>query len=42
MKAAEVMLLAIGGGPALDYVDATAFLAEFEPMVDAVRKRRIN
>jgi hypothetical protein len=39
MKAAEVMLLAVGVGPTLDYADATAFLSEFEPIVDAVRKR---
>ena len=30
MQIVEVHLLAVGGGPALDYADATAFLAGFE------------
>jgi hypothetical protein len=32
---------AVGGGPSLDYADATAFLAEFTPMIDAVRKHKL-
>jgi hypothetical protein len=32
----------LGGGPTLDYADAAAFLAIFEPMIDAALKRRIN
>jgi hypothetical protein len=30
-------LLAVGGGPTLDYPDATAFLATFERMVEKLR-----
>ena len=42
MQIIEVHLLAVGGGPTLDYADATAFLAEFKPMIDLARRRRIN
>ena len=42
MQAVEVHLMAIGGGPTLDYADATAFLAMFEPMIDMALKRRFN
>lgn len=42
MAAVEVRLLAVGGGPTLDYADATAFLAMFEPMIDMALKRRFN
>jgi hypothetical protein len=38
----EVQLLAVGGGPTLDYPDATAFLATFERMVEKLRKRRMQ
>jgi hypothetical protein len=31
-----------GSGPTLDYVDATAFLAVFQPMADVAIKRRVN
>jgi hypothetical protein len=34
----EVGLLAVGGGPTLDYADATALLAGFEK----VRRRRLQ
>ena len=38
----EVQLLAVGGGPTLDYADATAFLATFQPAIDKVLARRLN
>ena len=36
----EVRLMCVGGGPTLDYADATAFLAGFEPMIGTARRRR--
>ena len=38
----EVGLLAVGGGPTLDFADATAFLAGFETMIEKVRRRRLQ
>ena len=38
----EVGLLAVGGGPTLDYADATAFLAGFETVIEKVRRRRLQ
>jgi hypothetical protein len=38
----EVHLLAVGGGPTLDFSSATAFLAEFQPMIDMALRRRLN
>ena len=38
----EVHLMAVGGGPTLDYADATAFLGEFKPAIDMVLARRRN
>jgi hypothetical protein len=38
----ELHLRAVGGGPTHNYENATEFLRMFEPVVDAVRKRRIN
>jgi hypothetical protein len=35
----EVRLMCVGGGPTLDYADAAAFLAGFEPMIEKVRRR---
>jgi glycerol dehydrogenase-like iron-containing ADH family enzyme len=35
----EVGLLAVGGGPTLDYADATAFLAGFEIVIEKARRR---
>jgi hypothetical protein len=35
----EVHLMAVGGGPTLDFADATAFLAGFQPMIDMARAR---
>jgi hypothetical protein len=37
----EVQLLAVGGGPTLDFESATAFLATFETMIEKVRRRRL-
>jgi hypothetical protein len=42
MELATVKLLAVGGGPILDYADATSFLAQFQPIIDVALKRRIN
>ena len=35
----EARLHAVGGGPTLDYADAVAFLAKFQPMIDMALKR---
>ena len=38
----EVQLMCVGGGPTLDYASAAEFLAAFEPMIEKVRKRRLQ
>ena len=38
----EVQLMCVGGGPTLDYADAAAFLAAFEPMIEKARRRRLQ
>jgi hypothetical protein len=38
----EVRLMCVGGGPTLDYADAAEFLAAFEPMIEKVRRRRLQ
>ena len=38
----DVHLLAVGGGPSLDFADATAFLARFEAVIEQVRSRRMQ
>jgi hypothetical protein len=38
----EVHLLAVGGGPTLDFADAAEFLAGFEPLIEKVRRRRLQ
>ena len=38
----EVRLMCVGAGPTLDYADAAAFLAAFEPMIDMALARRLN
>jgi hypothetical protein len=38
----EVGLLAVGGGPTLDFADAAAFLAGFETVIEKVRRRRLQ
>jgi hypothetical protein len=42
MSVIELHLMSVGSGPELDYESATGFLAQFEAMIDAVRKQRIN
>ena len=38
----DVHLLAVGGGPTLDFADATAFLAGFGAVIEQGRKRRLQ
>jgi hypothetical protein len=38
----EVHLMCVGAGPTLDFVDAAAFLAGFETMIEKVRRRRLQ
>jgi hypothetical protein len=38
----EVRLMCVGGGPTLDFTDATDFLAAFEPMILRARKRMLQ
>ena len=42
MSLIEVKLMCAGGGPTLDFADASAFLAAFEPMIDMALKRRLQ
>jgi hypothetical protein len=35
-------LLAVGAGPTLDYADAAAFLAGFDPLVEKARRRMLQ
>ena len=35
----EVKLMCVGAGPTLDYANATAFFAEFQPLIEMARKR---
>jgi hypothetical protein len=42
MSVIEIHLLAVGGGPELDFESATEFLAQFEPIIDLARRRKIN
>ena len=39
LELTEVCLMCVGAGPTLDYADATAFLAEFQPMIDMAMRR---
>jgi hypothetical protein len=34
--------MCVGAGPTLDFADATAFLATFQPAIDMALRRRIN
>ena len=38
----ELRLLAVGVGPTLDYADAAEFWAGFEPLIEKVRRRRLQ
>jgi hypothetical protein len=42
MSVREVRLMRVGGGPTLDFQDATAFLAGFQPAIDAALRRRLQ
>jgi hypothetical protein len=42
LEVIEVHLMCVGAGPTLDFVDAAAFLAGFETMIDEVRRRRLQ
>ena len=42
LEVIEVQLLAVGGGPTLDYADAAAFLAAYQPAIDTALARRRN
>jgi hypothetical protein len=42
LEVIEVNLMCVGGGPTLDYADATAFLATFQPAIDMALARRLN
>ena len=42
MSVIEVRLMCVGAGPKLDFQDAKAFLAEFQPLIDAALKRRLH
>jgi hypothetical protein len=42
MMVIEVQLMAVGGGPTLDFENAEAFLAEHQPVIDMARARRRN
>jgi hypothetical protein len=38
----EVQLMCVGAGPTLDYADATAFLAAYQPAIDMASARQLN
>ena len=45
MRVLELQLRAVGCGPELDYPDAAALLAVFQPVIDTVlelKRRKIN
>ena len=42
LEVIEINLMAVGGGPTLDYADATAFLATFQPAIDMALARQLN
>ena len=42
LEVIEVNLLAVGGGPTLDFADASAFLARLQPLIDMALKRRLQ
>jgi hypothetical protein len=42
MSVIEVYLMCAGGGPTLDYADATTFLALFERMVEQAHRQRLQ
>ena len=42
MSVIEVRLMCVGAGPTLDFADAKAFLAGFQPVIDMALKRRLQ
>ncbi len=38
----ELRLMCVGAGPTLDYADAAAFLAGFEPLIEKARRRLLQ
>jgi hypothetical protein len=42
MSLVEARLMSVGGGPSLDFESAADFLARFKPLIDTVKRRRIN
>jgi hypothetical protein len=42
LEVIEVNLMCVGAGPTLDYADATAFLAAYQPGIDMALARRLN
>jgi hypothetical protein len=42
MLVIEAYLISVGAVPTLDYTDATAFLAEFERMIETARRQRLQ
>jgi hypothetical protein len=42
LEVIEVQLMCVGAGPTLDYVDATAFLAAYQPAIDMALARQLN
>jgi hypothetical protein len=38
----EVRLMCVGGGPTLDYADATTFLAAYQSAIDMALARQLN
>ena len=38
----ELRLTCVGAGPTLDYADASAFLAGFEPLIEKARSRMLQ
>jgi hypothetical protein len=42
LEVIEVHLMCVGAGPTLDFADATAFLAAFQPVIDMALARRLN
>ncbi len=42
LEVIEVRLMCVGAGPTLDYADATAFLAGFDPVIEQARMRMLQ
>jgi hypothetical protein len=42
LEVIEVQLMCVGAGPTLDYADAMAFLAAYQPAIDMALARQLN